>query len=125
MNTDEHRLNGLTEKVIGAAFEVSNVLGPGFLEKVYERALLKELRLRGLDAECQVGIEVFYKDQLVGEYLADIVVANTIIVKLKCVGSLSKEHLAQCMNYLKASGKKIALLLNFQRPRLELRRIIN
>ena len=124
MNTDEHGLNLLTEKVIGAAFQVSNVLGAGFLEKVYERALLMELRVRGLEAERQVRIQVHYKDQIVGEYVADIIVEDRIVLELKCAESFSTEHVAQCINYLKASGLKLALLLNFQKPRLAVKRIV-
>jgi GxxExxY protein len=81
MNADEHRL--LTEKVLGAIFEVSNTLGVGFLEKVYARALLTELRLRGMTAASEVAPEVRYKDQLVGEYYADILVEDLLVVELK------------------------------------------
>jgi GxxExxY protein len=125
MNTDEHgSLNALIERVIGAAFEVSNVLGAGFLEKVYERALLKELASRGIEVRGQVGFPVSYKGQPVGEY-ADIVVEGRLVIELKCADSFSNEHVAQCINYLKASGKKIALLMNFRKPKLQLKRIIN
>jgi GxxExxY protein len=125
INTDEHGfLDPLIERVIGAAFEVSNVLGAGFLEKVYERALLKELATRGIDARAQVGFPVSYKGYPVGEYIADIVVEGELVVELKCADSFSNEHEAQCLNYLRASGKKIALLMNFQKPRVELKRII-
>jgi GxxExxY protein len=123
MNTDN--LNALIGRVIGAAFEVSNVLGPGFLEKVYERALLKELASRGIEAKGQVGFPVSYKGQTVGEYIADIVVEGELVIELKCADSFSNEHVAQCINYLKASGKKIALLMNFQKPKVQLKRIIN
>jgi GxxExxY protein len=123
MDTDN--LNALIERVIGAAFEVSNVLGPGFLEKVYERALLKELASRGIEARAQVGLPVSYKGQLVGEYIADIVVEGELVIELKCADSFSNENIAQCINYLKASGKKIALLMNFQKAKVQLKRIIN
>ena len=126
MNTDEHgSLDALIERVIGAAFEVSNILGAGFLEKVYERALLKELASRGIEAKAQVGFPVSYKGQPVGEYIADIVVEGQLVIELKCADSFSNEHVAQCINYLKASGKKIALLMNFQKPKVQLKRIIN
>ena len=91
MNTDN--LNALIERVIGAAFEVSNVLGPGFLEKVYERALLKELALLGLSAQAQVRCPVMYKGQCVGEYLSDMVVEKEIVVELKCVESFTNRAL--------------------------------
>src|SRR5580658_4518850 len=123
MNTDN--LNALIERVIGAAFEVSNVLGPGFLEKVYERALLKELASRGINARGQAGLPVSYKGHLVGEYIADILVEEELVIELKCAESFSNENVAQCINYLKASGKKIALLMNFQKPKVQLKRIIN
>ena len=79
MNADEHRLNELSRKIIGAAFEVSNVLGSGFLEKVYENALNKELNLKGLKTQQQAPLKVYYKDELVGDYFADILVENEII----------------------------------------------
>jgi GxxExxY protein len=116
--------NKIIETIIGASYEVGTVLGPGFLEKVYERALLRELALRGLEAKCQVSFPVVYKSQCVGEYLADLVVENEVIVELKCVETFSNEHMAQCINYLKASNLRLALLINFQKPRVEWKRII-
>jgi GxxExxY protein len=107
----------LVERVIGAIYEVSNVLGAGFLEKVYERALVRELALRGLRAETQVHFSVNYKGQSVGEYVADLVVEDELVLELKCVDQFCNEHMAQCINYLKSSGKKIALLVNFQNPK--------
>jgi GxxExxY protein len=115
----------LVERVIGAIYEVSNVLGAGFLEKVYEKALLKELALRGLRAKTQVHFAVSYKGQSVGEYVADLLVEDELVVELKCVDQFCNEHMAQCINYLKASNKKIALLVNFQKPKVELKRIVN
>ena len=120
MNTDED----LTGLVIGAALEVSNVLGCGFLEKVYERALLRELTIRGLDAKAQASYPVFYKGECVGDYHADLLVQAKLIVELKCVDRLANEHFAQCINYLKASGIPVALLINFQRPKLEWKRVL-
>jgi GxxExxY protein len=105
-------------------FEVSNVLGCGFLERVYRQALLNELRLRGLSAECEVRRPVVYKGQLVGEYIADIVVESRVIVELKCVDAIVKEHYAQCINYLKATGHRVALLVNFKKPKVEWKRIV-
>lgn len=111
MNADEHgSLNDLTRKVIGAAIEVSNILGAGFLEKVYERALLSELHAQGLRAKSQARCPVFYKGRRVGDYLADLIVEDEIIVELKCVEQFSNEHMAQCINYLRASGRSVALL---------------
>jgi GxxExxY protein len=114
----------LAEAVIGSAYEVSNELGAGFLEKVYERALRHELALRGFDVRSQVSYAVAYKGHHVGDYVADLMVENQILVELKCVDRFSNEHLAQCINYLKASHLKLALLINFQKPKVEWRRVI-
>ena len=100
------------------------MLGAGFLEKIYERALLRELSLRGISAEAQVSFRVSYKGQYVGEYLADLVIEGKLIVELKCVDRFCSEHLAQCTNYLKASSLPVALLINFQRPKVEWKRIL-
>jgi GxxExxY protein len=123
MDTDAHGFD-LTEVVIGSAFEISKVLGAGFLEKIYERAMIRELMLRGVSAKAQVSFPVRYKGQYVGEYLADLVVEGKLIVELKCVDRFSNEHLAQCINYLKASGLHVALLINFQRPRVAWKRVL-
>ncbi|HWQ55984.1 MAG TPA: GxxExxY protein [Bryobacteraceae bacterium] len=112
------------EAVVGAAYEVANVLGAGFLEKVYERALVRELAIRGLKARSQVGFPVSYKGHCVGQYVADLMVEDWLIVELKCVESFTNEHLAQCINYLRASGKKVALLLNFQKPKVQWKRVV-
>jgi GxxExxY protein len=117
-------LEALVENVIGAAYEVSNILGAGFVEKVYERALLQELRLRGVPAATQPPFSVEYKGKPVGVYTADLVVQDQLLVEVKCVDSFSNEHLAQCINYLKASGLKLALLINFRRPKVEWRRVV-
>ena len=90
--------SGLTEAVIGAAFEVSNTLGTGFLEKVYERALVRELGEQGIRVQSQVPFSVFYKGHCVGEYFADILVEGELVVELKCVERLTGEHTAQCLN---------------------------
>jgi GxxExxY protein len=109
---------------LGAIFEVSNTLGTGFLEKVYERALLKELTLRGIRATSQTSIPVTYKGQCVGEYFADLIVEESLVVELKCAERLSNEHSAQCLNYLRATGLTLCLLVNFQKPKIEWRRIV-
>ena len=125
MNADEHGcLNSLTEKVLAAVFEVSNTLGAGFLEKVYERALLRELSIRGMRAASQKSFAVTYKGQAVGEYFADIIVEDVLVIELKCVERFANEHMAQCLNYLRASGMSICLLVNFQKPKVEWKRII-
>ncbi|HEX4807965.1 MAG TPA: GxxExxY protein [Bryobacteraceae bacterium] len=126
MNTDEERryYDLLTEQVLGDVFEVSNTLGSGFLEKVYERALLRELALRGLRATAQVSFRVIYKGHSVGEYFADILVEDHLVVELKCAERLANEHAAQCLNYLQASGRKLCLLVNFQKSKVEWKRIV-
>lgn len=114
----------LTESVLSAAFEVSNTLGAGFLEKVYERALHRELQLRGIKSTPQPHFQVKYKSHLVGEYTPDLLIEDTLIVELKCATSLQPEHTAQCLNYLRAAHKPICLLINFHNPKLEWRRLI-
>jgi GxxExxY protein len=124
MNADERRSDSLTERILGAVFEVSNVLGCGFLEKLYERALSRELTLQGIRVKTQSSYPVNYKGRCIGEYFADLIVEDEIVLELKCVDHLSKEHTAQCLNYLKASGHNLALLINFQRPKVEWKRIV-
>jgi GxxExxY protein len=114
----------LTERVLAAVFEVSNTLGAGFLEKMYQRALLRELGLRGLRATSQVAFSVTYKGQSVGEYIADILVEDSLVVELKCAERLASEHMAQCINYLRVSGLTVCLLVNFQRTKAEWKRIV-
>ena len=124
ITTNENKLNELSEKIIGAAFEVSNILGVGFLEKVYENALNIELELRGVQAQQQAPLKVYYKDELVGDYFADILVENEIIIELKTVKEFDDIHIAQCLNYLKITGLKLCLLINFSKPRVEIKRIV-
>ena len=125
MNADEDRLNQLTERVIGCAYTVANALGAGFLEKVYENALQIELAKAGLFVRQQHGVRVEYDGQTVGEYFADLLVEDSVLLELKAVSALNEIHMAQCLNYLKASGLKVCLLLNFGKPRLEIKRIVN
>jgi len=117
-------LNELTYQINGAVYEVNKVLGAGFLEKVYENALLVELKKRGLKAEPQLPITVKYKDEVVGDYFADIVVEQQVILEIKAIESLSKIHEAQLLNYLKATGYKVGLLVNFTHPKAEIKRFI-
>ncbi len=119
MNIDE-----LTYKINGAIFEVNKVLGAGFLEKVYENVLLVEFRKMGLVAKSQVPINVTYKGERVGEYFADIVVEETVIVELKVIKSLEKIHEAQLLNYLKATKYKVGLLVNFTHPKAIIKRFV-
>jgi len=117
-------LNSLTEHVLAAVFEVSNTLGAGFLEQVYQRALLKELALRGIRAVGEASFPVTYKGSHVGEYYADILVEDELVVELKCIDRFAPEHMAQCLNYLRASGRNLCLLVNFQKPTVEWKRIV-
>jgi GxxExxY protein len=126
MNADERGFfDSLTEQVLSAIFEVSNTLGAGFLEKVYERALLIELGVRGIRATAQTSLAVTYKGRSVGEYFADILVEDVLVIELKCVERLGNEHMAQCLNYLRASGLSRCLLVNFQQPKVEWKRIVH
>ncbi len=126
MNANEREsIESLVKDIIGAGYEVGNSLGGGFLEKVYERALQKEIALRGWSVRQQVAHAVIYKGMIVGEYFADLLVEDMIVVELKCVDHFAPEHIAQCINYLKASGHKIALLFNFKRSKVEWKRIVN
>ena len=125
MNADEREYcDSLTERVLGAVFEVSNTLGAGFLERVYERALLRELGLRGIRAEAQASFTVTYKGHCVGEYFGDILVEDVLVIELKCVERLASEHTAQCLNYLRASDRTLCLLINSQKPKVEWKRIV-
>jgi GxxExxY protein len=125
MNADEARVNRLSEQVIGCAFQVTNTLGIGFLEKVYENALVHELRKSGLAVRQQHGIVVYYDGVVVGEYAVDLLVEGTIMVELKAVKALDNVHAAQCINYLRATGLRLCLVLNFGKPRLEIQRFAN
>jgi len=114
----------ITGEILSAAFEVQNVLGPGFLEKVYENDLVKELRLRGLSVKQQKEVSVEYKGEEVGTYFADLLVEKKVIIEVKALDSLSAVHEAQVINYLKASGLQVGLLLNFASPRLHYKRLV-
>ena len=117
-------INELTYLINGTIFEVNRILGPGFLEKVYENALLMELKARGLKAEAQYPIKVKYKDQIVGEYFADLLVEDQVIIELKTVNRIEKIHEAQLLNYLKATGINVGLLVNFKSSKAEIKRLV-
>jgi GxxExxY protein len=122
MDTDAHRWNQITELIIGCAYKVSNGLGCGFLEKVYENALAHELRKTGLSVAQQKPILVRYDGVVVGEYVADLVVEGAILIELKVCKAFDEIHEAQCLNYLKATGFPLCLLINFGRPKVEIKR---
>jgi len=121
MNTDRPERNAITERIIGCAFTVANSLGRGFLEKVYENALALELRTAGLAVEQQRRITVTYKGTVVGEYFADLLVEDSILIELKTVRALDR---AQRINHLRATGKNLCLMINFGAPRVEIQRVV-
>jgi len=112
----------ITEKIIGCAFRVYNKMGFGFLESVYESCMRIELTKIGLDFELQKSIEVFYDDQIVGDYFADIIVNDLIIVELKSVRRITKAHEMQLVNYLTATKKPVGLIINFGEEKVEIKR---
>ena len=117
-------LNLISERIIGCAFRVSGVLGAGFLEKVYQNALLAELTDNGLLVEKEYAIAVRYKGRVVGEYFADLLVNRQVIIEVKAVQALTEIHQAQLLNYLKATGLRLGLLLNFGTPKVQIKRMV-
>ncbi len=113
----------ITERIIEACYEVANELGVGFLESVYEKALLVALREKGIDAASQVPMAVSFRGQNVGEFFADIIVESKVVVEVKAVKRLLPEHSAQVINYLKATGMEVGLLVNFGGPKVEIKRL--
>ena len=114
----------LSGRILGAAFEVHRDLGPGFLEKVYEAALLQELGQAGIEAKAQAEIIVNYKSHVVGSYFADILVEDEVICEVKAVRALTSVHEAQLLHYLKATGIKLGLLLNFGADKVQFKRLV-
>ena len=125
--TDEkrHQFEDLSKKIIGAAIKVHKELGPGFLESIYEEALKVEFSEHRFQYDSQKEIEIRYQGVPVGLHRLDLVVENKIILELKAVKELSDSHFAQLRSYLKATGLKIGLLLNFSKPTLEVKRVVN
>ena len=126
MDADARRLelDQITRRIIGCAYAVANELGPGFLEKVYENALFHELVKLGLVVAQQAPITVYYDGVVVGEYIADLFVEGCVLVELKAVKALDEIHVAQCLNYLKATGHRVCLLINFGARKVELKRVV-
>ncbi len=133
MNTDEtqmptrandYSLQPVTEQLIGAAFEVHNVLGYGFLERVYQRAMQVELGVRGVKVELEPLIKVRFKSVIVGDYAADLLVADRIIVELKTDATYQSIHEAQLLNELRGTGIKLGFLINFGRERVDYKRMV-
>ena len=126
MNAEEDRarLDVVSRTVIGAAQRVSLALGVGFLEKVYENSLVLELTGAGLEVEQQKPVHVHYAGRIVGDYIPDILVEREVVVEIKAIPGIETNHRQQCINYLRATGLRICLLVNFGRPRLEVRRFV-
>jgi GxxExxY protein len=116
-------VNTVTEKIIGCAYRVSNSLGIGFVEKVYENALAHEMKTAGLTVIQQAPIKVNYEGVVVGDFFADLLVEDAVLVELKAVSMLVDEHVAQSLNYLRASGLEICLLINFGTTKVQLKRL--
>jgi GxxExxY protein len=114
----------LSYEIMGAIFEVHKALGPGFLEKVYEKALIEELSTRGMKIETQKVIDLIYKDKRVGTHRLDIVVHDRVVIELKTVDRFSIHHKAQLTSYLKASGYRLGILVNFSRSKVEYQRVV-
>ena len=119
---NDAELNAITEKIIGCAFTVSNTLGCGFLEIVYQNALVHELRKAGLRADPGQRVSVVYDGLVVGDFVPDILIEGAVIVELKAVKEHNDVYTAQCLNYLKATGLTLCLLLNFGAPRVDVKR---
>lgn len=115
----------ITEKIISSAYEVHRLLGNGYLEKVYENSLIKELEYKNLRCQQQIPLEVYYKDYVVGNYIADIIVEDKIILEIKAISGIEEQHFSQLLNYLKATRKRLGLIINFGANNVEIKRIIN
>ena len=127
MSTNEKEIlyKELSYKIIGMAMEIHSKLGYGFLEKVYENALMLLFRREVIQAKQQAPIKVYFEGEIVGEYFADILVEDKIILELKVLEKITDVHIAQALNYLKATGLELAIILNFGKRKLEYERLIN
>ena len=124
MDTDKINEAELTQKIIGCAYTVSNSLGSGFLEKVYENALAIELRKNKLSYQQQSPVKVRYDGIIVGEYVSDLVFESKVLIELKACKAIDDTHVAQCLNYLKATSLQLGLIINFGRSKIEIRRLV-
>ena len=125
MNASERdTIEAVATEIVQAAYAVSNELGAGFLEKVYENAMAVELRFREIQFSQQPPLIIRYRGVVVGDFKPDLLVEHHVIVELKCVENFSREHVAQCLNYLRATGLHLALLVNFQKPKVDIKRIV-
>ena len=125
IHADASAMDRCSGVIIGCAFRVMNTLGVGFAEKVYENALAHELRKAGLAVVQQQRIVVHYDDVVVGEYAVDLAVEDMVLVELKAVQALHDQHVAQCINYLAATGRRLCLLLNFGKSRIQVQRVVH
>ena len=126
MHTDKNESieSAITEKIIGCAYTVSNTLGAGFLEKVYENALAIEFNKNSIQFKQQAPIKVMYRDIIVGEFVSDLIVESTVLVELKASKAIDDAHVAQCLNYLKATNIRFGLIINFGKPKVEIKRVV-
>ena len=115
--------DSLEYQIIGAAMEVHRILGPGFLESIYQQALLKELTIRNLTVDTEISVDILYKDTVIGRHRLDLLVSG-IILELKCVSRIADVHIAQALSYLKATQLDLALILNFGESGLSWRRVV-
>ena len=120
----DRSFEAITEKVLQCAFRVANVLGHGYLEKVYENALAIELGLAGLAVEQQARFEVRYRDLVVGEYCPDLIVEGMVVLEVKALRALADANISQCLNYLRVTGHRVGLVLNFGTPRIQYKRVL-
>lgn len=116
-------LDKITERILGCAYQVGNELGIGFIEKVYENALVHEMRKNELNVIQQHPVKVRYDNVIVGEFFLDILVEDLVIVELKAASTLTNEHMAQAFNYLRATSLPACLLINFGQPKIQVRRL--
>jgi len=123
-NEDEILYKDLSYKIVGLAMRVHRKLGYGFLEKVYENALMVLFRREGIEAKQQAPITVYFEEEVVGNYYADILVEDKVILEMKSVEKIIDAHIAQTLNYLKATGLRLAIILNFSKEKLEYKRIV-
>lgn len=124
MHTDKINEAELTQRIIGCAYTVSNSLGSGFLEKVYENALTIELRKNKLSYQQQSPVKIIYDGIVVGEYVSDLVIESKVLIELKACKAIDDAHVAQCLNYLKATNLQLGLIINFGKPKIEIRRLV-
>jgi GxxExxY protein len=124
MNTDEHRWNALTERIIGCIYAVSNELGCGFLENVHQNAMVVALRNAGMFVESEVEFKIYFQGAEVGKYFADLVIEGTVLLELKAVKAFDDVHSAQCLNLLRATNLPICLLVNFAKPKVAIKRFM-